>query len=153
MWEKTPIPCWWPPRSNVVNLLLPIASSSEAANRNDHKVSPQDSSGVATLLGAERTWMRGRWHNCYPIILFRQQEKVSPIARFFNAHLTVRPRYSRPCLVVLSFAKSRKQYLPPLEQMQLTLSICNNVVLPALSSPRKSNLACLFRRPREARTS
>ena len=25
-----------------------------------------------------------------------------------------------------------------------TLSICNSVVFPALSSPRKSNLACLF---------
>ena len=25
------IPCWWPPRSKVVNLQLPIASSSEAA--------------------------------------------------------------------------------------------------------------------------
>jgi hypothetical protein len=34
-----------------------------------------------------------------------------------------------------------------------TLSMCSNVVLPALSRPRKSSLACLLRRPSEARTS
>lgn len=34
-----------------------------------------------------------------------------------------------------------------------TLSMCSNVVLPALSRPRNSNLACLLRRPKEASTS
>ena len=31
--------------------------------------------------------------------------------------------------------------------------MCSRVVLPALSRPKKRSLACLFRRPREARTS
>ena len=31
--------------------------------------------------------------------------------------------------------------------------MCNKVVLPALSRPRKRSLACLFRSPREASTS
>jgi hypothetical protein len=35
----------------------------------------------------------------------------------------------------------------------LTFSICNKVVLPALSRPRKSSFACLFVKPSEARTS
>lgn len=34
-----------------------------------------------------------------------------------------------------------------------TFNICSNVVLPALSRPRKRSLACLLRSPREARTS
>ena len=34
-----------------------------------------------------------------------------------------------------------------------TLSMCSRVVLPALSRPRKRSLACLFIKPREARTS
>jgi hypothetical protein len=33
------------------------------------------------------------------------------------------------------------------------LSMCRRVVLPALSRPRKRSLACLLRRPKEARTS
>lgn len=34
-----------------------------------------------------------------------------------------------------------------------TFNICSNVVLPALSRPRKRSLACLLRSPSEARTS
>ncbi len=34
-----------------------------------------------------------------------------------------------------------------------TLSMCSRVVLPALSRPRKSSLACLLRSPKEASTS
>jgi hypothetical protein len=33
------------------------------------------------------------------------------------------------------------------------LSICRRVVFPALSRPRKRSLACLLRRPKDARTS
>ncbi len=36
---------------------------------------------------------------------------------------------------------------------QRTFSMCSKVVFPALSSPRKSSLACLFIRPSEERTS
>jgi len=34
-----------------------------------------------------------------------------------------------------------------------TFNMCKSVVFPALSKPRNSNLACLFKSPREARTS
>ena len=41
----------------------------------------------------------------------------------------------------------------PRDPVPLTFNMCNNVVFPALSSPRKRSLACLLRRPRDARTS
>lgn len=36
---------------------------------------------------------------------------------------------------------------------RLTFNMCSSVVLPALSRPRNRSLACLLRRPSEARTS
>ncbi len=40
-----------------------------------------------------------------------------------------------------------------LKPLLLTLSMCSSVVLPALSRPRNSSLACLFIKPSDARTS
>ena len=55
----------------------------------------------------------------------------------------------------------RRVFLPSVENSHLsmcfkksqTFNMCNSVVLPALSSPRKRSLACLFNRPSDARTS
>lgn len=86
------------------------------------------------------TWVKRRLHQRNPVIL-------PPPSK--SAHLALSS--PRPPSDLSDPARSTGREC--LSGWKHTFSMCSSVVLPALSRPRKRSFACLFNRPRDARTS
>jgi hypothetical protein len=81
------------------------------------------------------------------IVNYRTRREISDLALLFlnfdGNMARVWLRWVAPQIRVLGYSTGAR----------LTFNMCSSVVLPALSRPRNRSLACLLRRPSEARIS